>query len=252
MVSLDLKTVFKQLNEAYAQCSPEELDDRIHEIIHHALLQYNKTDIRRASVLNELGGYYRHLFRIEESEKAFLEANEIFKLLKVENSPDYATSINNLAGLYRISGEYEKAEKLFLQAIQIYKNTVTEEHYLYPTALSNFALLYQDMKRYEEAAELLTHACDYFKKKPDLKSQAAYATTAANLATVYIKMKRFNEAEALLLDSLNAYEKTLGGDAEKYGDALNNLGSVYYETGDIWKQRNVRESPENLPKPVRL
>ena len=44
-------------------------------------------------------------------------------------------------------------------------------------------------------------------------------------------MKRFNEAEALLLDSLNAYEKTLGGDAEKYGDALNNLGSVYYETG---------------------
>ena len=140
----DLNVYLRQIDESYVRCTPDELAVKLQSIIQKALTEYDHNDIRRAVILNELGGYYRRLLRFSEAERAFTEAIEIQQALTGESDPDYATSLNNLAGLYRMTGEYEKSEKLFLEAVEIYKATIAADHYLYTSSLNNLALLYQD------------------------------------------------------------------------------------------------------------
>lgn len=264
-MSLELDKVLEQIDAAYAECDAEELDLRMHQIINEALTEYDKSDIRRAAVLNELGGYYRNLLKIAESEGAFLEAIEIQKALTGENNPDYATSLINLAGLYRKSGEYDKSEKLFLQAMGIYIETLPEGNYLLSSCLNNFALLYQDMERYEEAAALYTRVGLLLQGKEDPESQVGYATSLNNLATVDLKSKKFPEAESLIQAALNIYERVIGKENTLYAAVLNTQGALYFEMGnyqkskeayqealDICAQKLGKDHPETLKIESRL
>lgn len=235
----DLSVYLGKIDEAYLRCTPGELDGTLRAIVQDALSEYGRDDLRRAVILNELGGHYRHIRRIPEAEAAFLEAIEIQQTVAGESDPDYATSLNNLAGLYRISGECDKSEKLFMKAAQIYKDCLSEDHYLYTSSLNNLALLYQDMSFYEKAASLHLEAAEILKTKEDPESQIGYATSLSNLAAAFMKMKKYDDSEKFLNAALNIYGRIVGKEHTLYAAALNNLGSIYYETGDPQRSREA-------------
>lgn len=235
----ELNFYLRKIDNAYLRCTPGELESTLRAIVHDALAEYGPEDLRRAAILNEQGGYYRHIRKLPEAEAAFLEAIEIQKSAGGDKDPDYATSLNNLAGLYRLSHEYGKSEKYFLKAAKIYKATLSEDHYLYTSSLNNLALLYQDMAFYEKAASLHLEAAEILRKKEDPESQVGYATSISNLAAAFMKMEKYKEAEKLLNGALNIYRAIVGKEHTLYAAALNNLGSVYFETGDLFSSNEA-------------
>ena len=114
-----------------------------------------------ASMLSELGGFYRGLTRYDESVECFTKAAEILKALNGPMSPDYATCVNNRAGSYRQMREFDKAEEGFAECLRIYEATVGKKHILYSAGLNNCALVALDKGQTDRAAALLEEAAEF-------------------------------------------------------------------------------------------
>ncbi len=194
-----------------------------------------------ASMLSELGGFYRGLTRYDESVDCFTRAAEILKALNGPLSPDYATCINNRAGSYRQMRRFDKAEEGFAECLRIYEATVGKKHILYSAGLNNCALVALDKGQTDRAAALLEEAAEILKGLPEHLDE--YATSLANTAEHYRQLGRFADAERNLLEAKDVYENRLHDTfTPHYHAILNSLGLVcmathrYEEAADWFRE----------------
>ena len=182
-----------------------------------------------ASMLSELGGFYRGLTRYDECVDCFTKAAEIMKAAKGVDSADYATCINNRAGAYRQMREFDKAEEGFAECLAIYERSVGKRHILYSAGLNNVALVALDKGQTDRAMALLTEASDILKDLPDHVDE--YATSLANTAELYRQLGRYEDAERNLLEAKDVYENKLHDTfTPHYHAILNSLGLVCMAT----------------------
>ncbi len=215
---------FDLVDKAYDAGSSEDIEKAIKNALRLCAEEYGKGSSIYASMLSELGGFYRGQTRYEESRVCFEEALTILKESCGEYSPDYATGINNLAGTYRLMGLYDEAKEAFIKCIDIYKKSVGERHILYASALNNFSLLYLDKGESRRAAELLDESLQILKLQPQLIDE--YTTSLVNVAALYYMLKEYQKAEKNLLEAVYNYENKLGTQTPHYHAALNTLGLV--------------------------
>lgn len=220
---------FNQVDLAYETLRGFDLEARLRALAEQAGGEYGRESGVYASVLSELGGYYRGQGRYNESADTFRRVICLLKASVGEHSPAYATALNNLAGTYRLMGEFEKAEQSFLLCLGIYEQTLGRGHVLYAAGLNNLSLVALDRKEPEQAARLLHQASDILSKLPECRDE--YATSLVNLAALYRQCGQQEQAQRNLLEAVGLYENELGTDTPHYHAALNALGLVCADLG---------------------
>ena len=80
---------------------------------------YAENAEKRGWVYNKLGIVYMNSSRYDDSEKAFLKAEEIFFPIYKKESSEYATIIHNRGRLAQLQGKFDEAKELLTEAQQI-------------------------------------------------------------------------------------------------------------------------------------
>ena len=222
---MQISDYFRIVDSSYGTENNETIESEIKRACSLARENEGEGSAIYASMLSELGGFYRGLTRYDESVACFTKAAEILKALNGPMSPDYATCVNNRAGSYRQMGLFDKAEEGFSECLAIYEATVGKKHILYSAGLNNCALVALDKGQTDRAAALLLEAAEVLKDLPDHLDE--YATSLANTAELFRQLSRFEDAEKNLLKAKDVYENRLHDTfTPHYHAILNSLGLV--------------------------
>jgi len=227
---MTIQDYYNEVDKAYGELSPGGLENRLRELSDAAAAEYGESSAVAASVLSELGSFYRGQGRYAESAEVLSAV--LGKLGKAIGTdvPDYATALNNLAGTHRLMKEYDKAAAGFTEAMEIYRHTVGETHILYAAALNNLSLLCFDKNDVPGAADFLAKASDILAQLPECVDE--FATSLCNLAVLDRKYGRQAEAIARVTRAVALYESELGTDTPHYHSALQTLGLCRGDLGD--------------------
>ena len=226
---MDIKDYFSIVDKSYGTEDNATIESEIKRACDLARENEGEGSAIYASMLSELGGFYRGLTRYDESVACFTKAAEILKALNGPMSPDYATCVNNRAGSYRQMREFDKAEEGFAECLKIYEATVGKHHILYSAGLNNVALVALDKGQTDRAAALLTEAANILKELPEHLDE--YATSLTNTAELYRQLGRYEDAERNLLEAKDVYENKMHDTfTPHYHAILNSLGLVCMAT----------------------
>lgn len=228
--SMNIQDYFNMVDAAYDSGSLENIENGIKKAVDESGIEYGTESAVYASMLSELGGFYRGQTRYDEACSCFGKAIDILGKVCGTDSPDYATGVNNLAGTYRLMKEYDKAEELFRKCLEIYRNSVGENHILYSAGLNNLGLVCLDRHDTEGAAKLFEQCSAILKKLPEARDE--YATSLTNTASLFYQLGRYDEAEKNLLEAVRMYEEELGTWSPHYHSSMNTLGLVYAAKGN--------------------
>ena len=227
---MDIRDYFSIVDKSYGTENNQIIESEIKRACELAKKNEGAGSAIYASMLSELGGFYRGLTRYDESVDCFTKAADILKALNGPLSPDYATCVNNRAGSYRQMREFDKAEEGFAECLRIYEATVGKKHILYSAGLNNVALVALDKGQTDRAAAYLTEAAEILKDMPDHLDE--YATSLANTAELFRQLERYEDAERNLLEAKDVYENRLHDTfTPHYHAILNSLGLVCMATG---------------------
>ena len=226
---MEIRDYFRIVDSAYGTEDNIKIESEIKRACELARVNEGECSAIYASMLSELGGFYRGLTRYDESVACFSRAADILLELNGPDSPDYATCVNNRAGSYRQMRRFDDAERGFAECLGIYERTVGKKHILYSAGLNNLALVALDKGQTERAAALLSEAAEVLKGLPEHLDELA--TSLANTAELYRQLGRYEDAEKNLLEAKDIYENRLHDTfTPHYHAILNSLGLVCMAT----------------------
>lgn len=227
---MELKDYLAQVDRAYETCPDgRALEERLTALADQCGAEHGRDSVPYASLLGELGGFYRGQGRFEQSEARFREALVLLEKKLGRGSPEYATTLNNLAGTHRLMGRLDQAEEEFRACLELYRAAVGERHVLYAAGLNNLSLVCLDRGTLEEALALQGQAEQILAALP--KARDELASALCNQGALYQRLGRLDEAEGKLNAALTLFRTELGTDTPHYHAALNALGAVYYAAG---------------------
>lgn len=234
---MTLEQYLAQVDRAYETSpSPAALENRLAALADQCGAEHGRNSVPYASLLGELGGFFRGQGRFQESEECFRQAMALLEAALGRNSPAYATTLNNLAGVHRLLGRHEEAAAEFQTCLDLYRETVGERHVLYAAGLNNLSLIHLDRGELEQAAALQEQAADILSGLPQARDELASAL--CNQGALYQRMGRLDEALTKLKRALNLFRGELGTDTPHYHAALNTLGTVHYAAGRFLAARD--------------
>ena len=219
----------RQVDLAFESLSGQDLEERLLKLCDASRQEYGAGDAVYASMLSEMGAYYRGQKETVKAEQYFLEALRILEKAGAALA-DIATVMNNLAGVYRMTERYGEAEQLYKSCLEIYKKELGNRHILFAAGLNNLGGLYSSMNRSEEALELFKRALDILRDYPDALDELA--ASLCNLGNLYIQKKLYAEAEKNLLEAKRIYETQVDYCTPHYYITLNSLGLSKLGLGD--------------------
>lgn len=225
----DLQDYLDQVDRAYETAAGRDLEDRLIDLARQCGEEYGWESTAYASLLGELGGFYRGQGRFEESEARFQQAMSLLEARLGRESPEYSTMLNNLAGTHRLMGRLDQAEEEFRACLELYRAGVGDRHILYASGLNNLSLLHLDRGELEKALDLQSRAESILAALPQARDELASAL--CNQGALYQRLGRLEEAQAKLEQALVLFREELGTDTPHYHAALNSLGAVHYAAG---------------------
>jgi tetratricopeptide (TPR) repeat protein len=166
----------------------------------------------------------------QELRDLTLQFEGLLGRLKVNDSPDLASSLEKLARLYYDQGRYSEAEPLYVRALAIREQQLGDNHPDTSASLNNLALLYRSIDRYSDAEPLYIRALAISEQQlgadhPDT------ATSLNNLAFLYKSIDRYSDAEPLYIRALAIKEQKLGANHPDTAVGLDNLADLYKSVG---------------------
>lgn len=226
---MELREYLEQVDQAYETLSGSDLESRIRALTDACRLEYGEESAPYASMLGELGAYYRGQGRYEESEDCFQRSLKLLENTVGKESPAYATALNNLASVHRFTGRYADAEREYAACLALYRRTVGTGDVLYAAGLNGLSMVYLDQNLLLQAARLQTRAAEILDTLPQCRDELA--VSLCNLGLLLRQMGRLKEAEEKLTQAIALFEGELGTHTPHYHAALNGLGSVDYAAG---------------------
>ena len=227
--SLRMETVmndfYEKLDGLYASGDLNSVED----FLKNAVAEEGSSAPIRASLLNELAGFYRGVSRYSESEAAFEQALAIFESIGMGATPEYATVLMNLAGLYRMRGEADKAIELFFGAMKKLEDFGARDTYAYVSVLNNLALAYQSKSDYQNAVEYASKALSLMRAGSG--SEHEIATSLNNLASIYLGLADLEKAGSHISESLAIYDSMEEPDVH-HAAALTTKAVLMHRLGD--------------------
>ncbi len=136
---------------------------------------------------------------------------------------------NEVAECYQNQENYDEAENVYTQLLSVQEQSLGKNHSDLVDTLVNSGRCLHQLYQFEEAERLLRRALRIASQghPPD---DAEVALIQHDLGTVYRTIGRYSRAEVLLKD---AESKLKGKNTELLADTLDELGSVYADSGDF-------------------
>lgn len=219
-----------QVDQAYESCpGGEEAEKRLIVLTEQCGDEHGRDSAAYASLLGELGGFYRGQGRYEQAEACFHRALPLLETWLGVGSPQYATTLNNLAGVHRLMGRCGQAMEEFHRCLELYRASVGECHILYASGLNNLSLVHLDLGDLETALELQRQAADILDRLPQAKGELV--SSLCNQGALCQRLGRLEEAEEKLKRALVLLREELSTHTPHYHAVLNGLGVVHYAAG---------------------
>lgn len=219
---------FTRLDALYEAGEPDKAESFLLDTLEELEAEGADKAAEIASVLNELGGFYRGVSRYAESMDCARRARELLASLGMADTPQYATMLLNEAGACRLMGDHGGAVDLFMQAKAMLEAQDQRESYAYVSLLNNLALEYAAQAKWDEAIPLSEAALAQVRRRPDAQEETATALT--NLASMRLQAGQAEQAEALLREALDIFTAMPATDAHEAA-ARAALGAVQYRRG---------------------
>ena len=179
--------------------------------------------------------------RLDEAEKAYTEALDIYRKLTKEFPEVYeqyvAGTLNNRSNVLRDLNRLEEAEKNYTEALDIYRKLARKHPEIYEQSvvvtLNNRGNVLRDLNLLEEAERDFTELLDVYRnlveKHPEVYERVL-AATLNDRGIVLSDLNRLDEAEGDFAEAINISRKLAEKHPEIYeldvAAALNNRGNV--------------------------
>lgn len=222
-----------EIDQAYETLSGPGLEARLQDLGRGCRAEFGPDSGEYASLLSELGAYYKGQGKLVESEDQFRASLDLLASSVGRESPAYATALNNLAGVHRLQGRLGEAEQEFRTCLDLYEATVGQGDLLYAAGLNNLSLVCLDRGELDRAAELQTQAAEILRALPQCRDELA--VSLCNLGVLFQRLGRLTQAEEKLSQALDLFQGELGTDTPHYHAALNAMGVVCYTAGR-WRE----------------
>jgi tetratricopeptide (TPR) repeat protein len=204
----------------------------------NAALSAARTDIQKATALEELAGVWLDLYKYPQAERALEEALAIIRdLAKADHQaylPALANVLNNLAAMQTAARNFEKAEAYADEALAIQKELMERNPDEYGNdmarVLTNLGIIHNDLQQYAQAEENYSEALKLhraFRESGASYSKTELAAALNNIALVQYNRKEYSLAKGNYSENL-AITRELAAtnpDAyrERYATGLNNM-----------------------------
>lgn len=228
---MDINSVIVGLDKLFAEKKMNEVEPYLNENLSKAKEEKDYGAV--LSILNEQIGYYRSISRKKESLKAFEEAKECIKTMKLQGTEHEATTLLNGATALRAAGKYQEAMSEYVHVEEIYKNTINSNDYRFAGLYNNMSLLYSALEQYGEAGEKLQQALSVLQTLKH--SEIEQAITYTNIALNCSKLSQKEEMDTALNTALKLFEEYADNKDAHYAAALSGLAAAYFEMGDLIK-----------------
>lgn len=195
------------------------------------LVVKDRSDYEKASALNLSGEMLYASGSVNQAQKKFEQAIELYKKIDSTNSLGYALSISNLGLLFQNSGRYTKAIEFNTEALAIRK-VRKPGSLVHAASLNNMGVLQKDLGDYDKSEELIKQANQINLEKSE-KSKVPNAITLNNLAMLYQTLGRYKDAEKLLNECLEVAAEEMREKSDNYIRFQINLAILYKETGRL-------------------
>ena len=156
----------------------------------------------RVAAFSELGGYYRSLFRLDESLAAFENALGLILDYTSEKGLPYATALLNHAGTLRLLSRRSEAEAEFLEALELLSGEPGGA-YARASAKNNLSLVYADEGKLALATKLANEALLELLALGGCEEELA--TCEANLAALLLRGDEAARAKEQALRALSRF-----------------------------------------------
>jgi len=236
---MEFSDYIRAIDRAYSELRGEEQEARFLALGEDCRRDFGEKSGEYASLINELGAFYRGRAEYAKAEEYFRRALAIQESLGRAGGGDYATVVNNLAGALRLQKRFEESELEFLRCLELYRASVGEQHILYAGGLNNLGLLYLDLGETEKAAGVFAQASGVLEGLPDKRYE--YAASLINLGNLYLKQRQPGPAAEKLAAAVTLHETELGTDDPHYHTALNSLGYAWEWLGEREKAAEALE-----------
>jgi tetratricopeptide (TPR) repeat protein len=201
----DVKNYLNQVDAIYGKATtPDEVETCLKELLDGYGREHSDSDIVYASLLNELGSFYRGNRRFREGENYFQKAAELMAGFGEDYQAELATTLNNLAELYRLEGRLDEAEQQLSASLDIFAASPTDQVVPYASALNYLGHVNLDRNNYSEAVDCYERSRDLLQSTDG--PVELVITAYGNLAAAHIKTGHLPEA----IELLNVAEETLG------------------------------------------
>lgn len=166
-------------------------------------------------------------------ENALIFLNNSLELSRLqENTEGEASSLNRIGNTYQLLGEYDKALSFYSKAITI--NRALQNDQEIARTLTNLGSVYRLYGNYELAINQHLEALGIYE---GIENNEGIAWSALNIARLFKMMKNYDKGIDYVNQSLNIYRKIEEEQETGTGVTLclKELGSIYYELGDLTK-----------------
>jgi CHAT domain-containing protein/Tfp pilus assembly protein PilF len=184
-----------------------------------------------AEKITALGTLYYSVSNLDEAERLFLQARDLWTKTLGADSIVVARTYSNLAVVYQSKGDYQRAFLEHQKALALREKILGPDHPDVATSLSYLTSFYRTQGNYTKAEEVGRRALA-IQEKVFGHENLDVATTLNYLASCYQDCGNYQEAAKLFEDALKIVEKLVGKDDTEVAALLNNLAGLYSEVGD--------------------
>jgi|GEM_PF-3293008 len=179
-------------------------------------------------VTNDLGGFYRHRSKLEESCQNFdIALAAATSYYGTTARIEYAVILVNYAGTQRLMHRWDQAIALYERAMGILGGLGAENTFEYASALNNLGLTYQDMGHFDEALSCAERAHQIVSSS--VHDWQAEASSLVNLASFALAKGDLDRASDLVDQAFAIYDERDGGQA--FYPAVNLRAIIDYRRG---------------------
>ena len=196
---------------------------------------YGENSFQLINVLNNLAICYNFIGNYKKSLELRTQASEIMKIIKNDESVDFAIHMGTIAELNIKMNDYKLAELNVSKALKIYSVKIGENSLEFANSLITLGFINSEQDNYKDAKENYFKAIEIIKNQKDSLNdyfKKSYSRSLAALGGFYHRSGEPQSAIWYYKEYLNYLAKTLGKDSSDLAIGYINLGLNYTAIGD--------------------
>jgi CHAT domain-containing protein len=201
---------------------------------------YAKSLSSLASFFNDKGYYSNAIDSIQKAIPIYIKSQGENHILTLQIKSSLAFYLNNF-------GKYHEGLKINLDVLKIREKTLGNRHNDYLISLNNTAHNYHLIADYDNSKLLNLKAISLQSLDNNL-NPAIYTTSLSNYSILLSDMNIRDSALYYAEKSLKVTRKMIGKESENYVIKLNNIGTIFIETGNFAKAKIYFDSAYNISK----